>query len=168
MPSITSYTAQIPSNLGYFKGDTAGVGSTAFYYPLQSSFNFAVGTPAGCTGVNGSAIYFDSYASVRTWLTSTATRTLIVDSDYYRDMGKNYTIYVQQEKTTGGYIYNPVVTLTKAQRYISPGERTGGPTGNPVGAANLQGYNTVYLVTWTANPNTTTGIPVGVTRIGYQ
>lgn len=46
MPSITSYTSETPSSVGYFKDDTAGVGSTAFYYPLQSSFNFAVGSPA--------------------------------------------------------------------------------------------------------------------------
>lgn len=168
MPSITSYTSEIPSSTGYFKGDTAGVSSTAYYYPLQASFNFAVGTPSGCVAVDGTNIYFDTYANVRTWLTSSATKTLIVDSDFFRDMGKTYTIFIQQEKSTGGYYYLPVAKLTKTQKYISPGERTEGPTGNPVGAATLPGYNTVYLVTWTANPSTTAGIPVGVVRVGYQ
>ncbi len=170
MPSITSYTAELPSSTGYFKGDTAGVSSTAYYYPQQSSFNFAVGTPSGCTGVDGTNIYFDSYTSVRSWLQSsgTTTRILIVDSDFFRDMGKTFTIFVQQEKSTGGYIYLPVAKITKAQKNIAPGERTEGPTGNPLGAASLAGYNTVYLVTWTANPSTVSGIPVGVVRVGYQ
>lgn len=163
MPSITSYVSQIPSRIAYFKGDTAGV--SAYYYPYQTTIpNVSVGSPSGVTAVNGTSIYFDTYSSVTSWLGG-ATGIGIVDSDYFRDMGKTYTIYVQQEKSTGGYIYLPVMKLTKAQKYIDPGQVSEGPTGNPIGGTDLQGYDTVYLVTWTANPSS---IPVGVTRIGFD
>lgn len=162
MPSITSYTSQIPSRIAYFKGDSA---VSAYYYPYQTSLtNFSVGSPAGCTGVNGTSVYFNSYSSVTTWIGG-ALGIGISDSDYYRDMGKTYTIYVQQEKSTGGYIYLPVLKLTKAQKYIPPGQTTEGPTGNPIGGPDLQGYDTVYLVTWSADP---ASIPIGVTRIGFD
>jgi hypothetical protein len=160
MPSITSYTSDIPSRVGYFKGNS----SSGDYYPLSSSLTFSVGSPAGVTAVNGTSIYFSSYTDVTTWLTG-AGGISVVNSDYFRDMGKTYTIYVQQEKNTGGYIYLPVLRLTKAQKYISPGESTEGPTGNPVGASDLQGFDTVFLVTWSANP---ASVPVSVTRVGYD
>lgn len=163
MPSITSYTSQIPSRFGYFKGDTA---VSASYYPSQTAFtSISVGSPAGVTAVNGSSIYFNSYTNVTSWL-SGATAVSITDAMIFRDMGKTLTIYVQQEKSTGGYIYNEVLNVTKAQLITTPGQASEGVTGNTsTGAGNTKDYNTVFLVTWSANP---ASIPIGVTRSGFD
>ncbi len=169
MPSITSYVKQTPSSQGYFKGETGG--ATNYYFPEQTSFGFAVGTPTGVQSVSGTNVYFDTYANIRAWIgnSGSATKTLILDTDYFRDMGKEINVYYnQQVAPTKAIVPIHAVTISKAQKIISPGGQTEGVTGDVPTAANLKNYNTTYLVTWSANPDVTTGIPIGVARTGYQ
>ncbi len=169
MPSITSYIKQTPSVVGYFKGETGG--ATNYYFPEQSSFTPVVGTPTGVQAVSGTNVYFDTYANIRAWIgnSGSATKTLIVDTDFFRDMGKEINVYYYQQ-VAPSRVQVPIhaVTISKAQKIISPGNQTEGVTGNLPTGADLKNYNTVYLVTWTANPDVSTGIPVGVARTGFQ
>jgi hypothetical protein len=83
-------------------------------------------------------------------------------------MGKEYNIYYYQEVApTKVNVPIHALTISKAQKIISPGETTEGVVGNIPSGSDLKNYNTTYLVTWTANPDASTGVPVGVARTGY-
>jgi len=170
MPSITSAIKRTPSSQQFFKGETGT--QTVYYFPYQTSLSLATGTyPTGVQSVSGTNIYFDTYANVRAWIgnSGSATKTLILDTDFFRDMGKELNVYYyQQVAPSGTNVPIHAVTLSKAQKIITPGETTEGATGNAIGAATLQGYNTVHVATWSANPDVSTGIPIGVARTGFQ
>lgn len=169
MPSITSSVKQTPASQQYFKGETGG--QTTYYFPYQTSLSLATGTlPTGVQLVSGTNIYFDTYANVRAWIgnSGSATKTAIADTDFFRDMGRELNVfYNQQVAPTRALLPMHAVTLSKVQKIIAPGGTTEGVTGNPIGAADLQGYNTSYVVSWSANPDPTTGIPIGVARTGF-
>ncbi len=169
MPSIATAIKQTPSSQGYFKGETGG--ATNFYFPEQSSFTFARGTPTGVQSVEGTNVYFDTYANIRAFIgnSGSATKTALADTDFFRDMGKEYNLfYYQQVAPSRANVPILACNVSKAQRIIAPGNQTEGVTGNLSTASNAINYNTVYLVTWSANPDVSTGIPVGVARTGYQ
>jgi hypothetical protein len=169
MPSITTTIKQTPSSTGYFLSKDLGGSFTAITHFILDPIQFTVGSH-GVTAVNGTNIYFDTYANVVLFFTDPTSygneSETLANNEYYRDMGKTYHIYVQQEKNTGGYYYNHVLTLSKAQRYEADGQTTEGVVGGST-SANLLYYFSGYLVTWSANP-TTTGVPVGVSRVGFQ
>jgi hypothetical protein len=159
---------QTPSAVAYFKGETGG--ATAYYFPEQTSFGFATGTPTGVQSVSGTNVFFDTYANIVAWIgnSGSATKTALTDSDFFRDMGKEYNIYYYQEVApTKVNVPIHALTISKAQKIISPGETTEGVVGNIPSGSDLKNYNTTYLVTWTANPDASTGVPVGVARTGY-
>ncbi len=169
MPSITTTTKQIPSNSGYFLAKNLGGSFTALAEFIYDPIAFTVGS-FGVVAVNGTSVYFDTYANAVTFLTNPgATGNSgfnLGDNELYRDMGKTYSIYVQQTKSAGGYYYLEVATLTKVQRITTDGQTTEGVVGGPT-AGNLNYYYTGYIVTWSSNP-TTAGVPVSVSRIGFQ
>ena len=162
MTSITSRTSEIPSIVGFFKTD---IGSELTYIkriPDPPGFQLGVGGVKAITGTN---IYFDTYAN--------AILACIPggggnagDGEFYRDMGKTYNIYVLLEVNAKSYAPQHVATLTKVQRYISPGQVSEGVTGTAT-AAN-ENWQCYYFVTWSSNPESATGIPVGLVRTGYQ
>lgn len=169
MPSITSSVKQTPSSQQYFKGETGG--QTVNYFPYQNSFSLATGTlPTGVQTVSGTNVFFDTYANIRAWIgnSGSATKIGIVDTDFFRDMGKELNVYYYQQ-VAPSRVQVPIlaVNLSKVQKIIAPGGTTEGVTGNPIGASDLQGYNTCFVVTWSANPDPTTGIPIGVARTGF-
>jgi hypothetical protein len=169
MPSLTTTTKQIPSNSGYFLAKTLGGSFTAITKFIYEPINFTVGS-YGVVAVNGTNVYFNTYANAVAFLTDPTSygnsSYSLADNELYRDMGKTYNIYVQQTKASGGYYYLEVATLTKVQRLSTDGQFTEGVVGGPT-AGNLKYYYTGYIVTWSANP-TTAGIPVGVSRVGFQ
>lgn len=162
MPSITSYISQIPSVVGYFKTD---IGNDITYVKrIPDPPGFTVGS-GGVTAISGTNVFFNTYANARTALIPAGAGNPS-DGEFYRDMGKTYTIFVQQEKSTGGYIYNKVAEITKLQRYTTGGQISEGVTGAPTTAGN--NWQCFYFVTWSANQEQASGIPVGVVRTGYQ
>lgn len=169
MPSIATTTKQIPSSSGYFLAKNLGGSFTALVDFIYDPINITVGS-FGVVAVNGSSVYFDTYANAVAFITNPSatgnTGFTLGDNELYRDMGKTYTIYVQQTKSSGGYYYLEVATLTKVQRVTTDGQTTEGVVGGPT-ASNRLYYFTGYIVTWSSNP-TLAGIPVGVSRIGFQ
>jgi hypothetical protein len=170
MPSITSTTKQIPSSSAYFLAKDLGGSFTAVTKFIYEPITFTVGQ-YGVVDKNGTNIYFDTYANARLFFTDPTSygnsSYSLADNELYRDMGKSYSIYVQQQKSTGGYYYLHIATLTKVQRLAAEGQQTDGVVGGPT-AANRAYYYTGYVVTWSANTTATAGIPVGVSRIGFQ
>lgn len=169
MPALTTTIKQIPSNTGYFLSKDLGGSFTARVEFIYDPIAFTVGS-FGVVGIEGTNIYFDTYANVVLFFTDPGSygnsSFTLGDNQLYRDMGKTYNIYVRREKATGGYFYDHVLTLTKVQRMDTPGQTTEGVVGGPT-AGNRLFYYTGYITTWSANP-TTAGIPVGVSRIGFQ
>ncbi len=169
MPSITTTIKQTPSSTGYFLAKTLGGSFTAITKFIYDPITFTVGS-YGVVAVKGTNVYFDTYANAVLFFTDPSSygnsSYSLADNELYRDMGKTYNIYVQQTKSTGGYYYDHVLTLTKAQRLTTDGQTTDGVVGGPT-AGNRLYYYTGYIVTWSANP-TIAGIPVGVSRVGFQ
>lgn len=167
MSSLIKTTKQIPGNGSYFLSKDLGGSFTALVEFIYEPITFTVGS-FGVVAVNGGSVYFDTYANVVTFLTNPAgagnTSVTLGDNQLYRDMGKSINIYTQQTKSSGGYYYLPVATLTKVQRLSTDGQTTDGVVGGPT-ATNLLKYFTGYIVTWSSNP-TINGVPVGVSRIG--
>lgn len=179
MTSLARAPAQIPSLYGYFRGDnpTADLFTKFIFAPIK----FTVGT-GGVIAIQGSNIYFSSFTAVKDFLGDPVTygnnSIAIDDGQLFRDMGKTYTLYVQTN-INNAYANNlkssvHVVTLTKVQKYLSPGQVSEGVTGaitstaSPPGAASA--YYTGYVVSWSANPSSYTdgGVPVSVVRTGYE
>ena len=153
MPSITSYVKQTPSSQGYFKGD---VGGGTAKYTTQANFTFVPGT-AGVQVVDGTNVYFDTYTNIRSFFGNSGSGTSITDTMFFRDMGKEWNIYYyQQVAPTRVNVPIHALTISKAVRTAAPGENYEGDV-----------QNIVYLVTWTANHDATSGVPVGVTRTGF-
>lgn len=169
MSSLIKTTKQIPGATSYFLAKTLGGSFTAITKFIYEPITFTVGS-YGVVMIQGTNIYFDTYANAVLFLTDPNSygnsSYNLSDNELYRDMGKTYNIYTQQTKSTGGYYYLHVATLTKVQRLTTDGQTTDGVVGGPT-AANLQKYYTGYVVTWSANP-TTGGVPVGVSRVGSQ
>jgi hypothetical protein len=169
MPSLNTSIKQTPSSTGYFLAKALGGSFTARVEFIYDPIAFTVGS-FGVVGISGTNVYFDTYANVVSFFTDPGsngnTSFNLGDNELYRDMGKTYNIYVQQTKSTGGYYYDHVLTLSKAQRFTTDGQTTDGVVGGPT-AGNRLYYFTGYIVTWSANP-TVTGIPVGVSRVGFQ
>jgi hypothetical protein len=170
MPALTTTIKQIPSNSGYFLAKTLGGSFTAITKFIYDPITFTVGS-FGVVGIDGTNVYFDTYANADLFLTDPSSygnsSYSIADNELYRDMGKTYNIYVQQTKSTGGYYYDHIATLTKVQRLSTDGQTTEGVVSAPSVSVNLKYYFTGYVVTWSAN-STTAGIPVGVSRIGFN
>lgn len=169
MPALTTTIKQIPSDSSYFLAKTLGGSFTTITKFIYEPITFTVGS-FGVVGIEGSNIYFDTYANAVDFFTDPTsngnTSYSLADNELYRDMGKTYNIYVQQTKSTGGYFYDHIATLTKVQRLAADGQATDGVVGGPL-ASNLRYYYTGYIVTWSAN-TTISGIPVGVSRIGFN
>lgn len=167
MSSLIKVTKQIPGNGSYFLSKDLGGSFTALVEFIYDPINFTVGS-FGVVGIEGGNVYFDTYANVVTFLTNPSgagnSGFTLGDNQLYRDMGKTINIFTQQTKSSGGYYYLPVATLTKVQRGSTDGQTTDGVVGGPT-AANLLKYYTGYIVTSSANP-TLSGVPVGVSRIG--
>lgn len=161
MSSVTSRTSQIPSIIGYFKTD---IGNDLTYVRrIPDPPGFKIGT-GGVVAIDGGNVYFDTYANAQTALIP-STAGIPSDGEFYRDMGKEYTIFVMTQKASG-LVPQHVATITKLQRYTTPGQNSEGVTGTATAASeNWQCY---YFVTWSANGESVTGIPVGVVRTGYQ
>lgn len=169
MSSLLKTPKQIAARTGYFLAKALGSPLTALVEFIYDPIQFTIGS-FGVVGIEGSNIYFDTYANAVTFLTNPAATGNsgfnLADNELYKDMGKSYNIYVQQTKPTGGYYYLQVATLTKVQRMTTDGQTTEGVVGGPT-AGNRLYYFTGYIVTWSANP-TATGVPVGVSRVGFQ
>jgi hypothetical protein len=169
MSSLLKELKQIPSNNGYFLAKDLGGSFTAITKFIYDPITFTVGS-YGVVMIQGTNVYFDTYANADAFLTDPTSygnqSYSLSDNELYRDMGKTYSIYVQKTKPTGGYYYDHVATLTKVQRFSTDGQTTDGVVGGPI-ASNRQYYYTGYVVTWSANP-TVSGVPVGVSRIGFQ
>lgn len=171
MPSILTSTKQIPSDGAYFLAKDMAGGFTATTKFIYEPIKFTVGS-YGVVMVQGTNVYFDTYANARSAITDPDTTgnvgTSLSDNELYRDMGKSISIYTQETKSTGGYYYLHVATLTKVQLGFTDGQQTEGVVGGPASAPlNRPYYYTGYVVTWSSNP-TTSGIPVGVSRVGFQ
>lgn len=184
MTSLVRAPAQIPSLYGYFRVDNplTDLSSNFIVDPIK----FTVGT-GGVVLIQGTNIFFDSYQSVVSFLGNPTaynnSKTTLADGDLLRDMGKTYTFYVQTN-VNNEYVNNlktsiHVVTLTKVQKYLSPGEVSEGVTGKVISTAippaSGSAYQTGYVVTWTANPSqynganlANSGVPVNVVRTGYE
>ena len=169
MSSLLKTTKQIPGATSYFLAKTLGGSFTAITKFIYEPITFTVGS-YGVVGIEGTNIYFDTYANATALLTDPSSygnsSFSLADNELYRDMGKTYNIYTQQTKSSGGYYYLPVATLTKVQRLSTDGQTTDGVVGGPT-ATNLLKYYTGYIVTWSSNP-TINGVPVGVSRVGSQ
>ena len=161
MSSVTSQVSQIPSIVGYFKTDIGNDLTYVRRIPSPPGFRVGVG---GVQAIQGTNVFFNTYANAQTALIPSSAG-IPGDGEFYRDMGKEYNIYVN---TAIGNRILPqhVATITKLQRYIAPGQISEGVTGTATAASeNWQCY---YFVTWSANGESTNGIPVGVVRTGYQ
>lgn len=166
MSSVIAGISQVPARVGYFRANVItgeGVVTQLFFYePL--SFTSAT----GYLSTSGNIVFFNSWANAQAALTggTTPPGTTLVDRQFLRDMGKSIHIEVYNAGTRASV---RVATLTKVQKYDSPGQNTEGVVGNPLStpAAATKGYNTGYVVTWSANPDSTTGVPVSVGRVGY-
>lgn len=164
MSSVLASPAQVPSRIGYFRASVLSGEGVVSQLILNEPLSFASAT--GYLASLGNVVQFNTYANAKAALTggTTPQGTTLVTGEFLRDMGK--TIHI--EVVTNG-ISQRVASLTKAQKYLNTGQATEGVTGTPLTtpAASGKGYFTGYVVTWSANPDSTNGVPVAVTRVGY-
>jgi hypothetical protein len=162
MSSVLAAPQQIPSRVGYFK--VSGVADAGANY---SRFIYNAPNFSGATGFVkqvGNEVFFNSYANA---VTAVGTNTglssaALVDGQILRDMGKTYTILVD------GTVPLRVAVITKVAKYGVNGEDSEGVIGNSNTTAGAgANYNTGYVVSWTANPTASSGIPCLVSRTGY-
>lgn len=164
MSSVFASPAQVPARVGYFRANVLAGEGVVSQLILNEPLSFASAT--GFVANLGNIVQFNTYANAQTALTggTTPNGTSLTTGDFLRDMGK--TIHI--EVVTNG-ISQRVASLTKAQKYGNNGETTEGALGTPLStpAAGGKGYSTGYVVTWSANPDSLSGVPVAVTRVGY-
>jgi hypothetical protein len=163
MTSVLAGISQVPARVGYFRANpTSGEGVVA-QLMFNELLDFSAAT--GFVSKNGNIVTFNTYANAQAALTdgTTPNGTALVAGQFFRDMGKSIHI----EVPTNG-IPVRVATLTKVQKYLD-GQATEGVTGvatlSPAASGN--GYFTGYVVTYSANPSDTVGVPVSVSRVGY-
>lgn len=163
MSSALASPAQIPTRVGYFKAEYTG-----YEYFINEPIDFKTAT--GYLSSVGNIVFFNTYANARSALVGGVNPpgTALTTGAFLRDMGKTIHIEVYN---SANRVSQRVATLTKVQEYVKPGQTTEGVTGLPLSAPAVastpKGYRTGYVVTWTANPDASTGVPVGVTRTGY-
>lgn len=167
MSSVTASISQVPARVGYFRVNKV-VASEATQVELFLYEPIDFTTATGYLSTSGNIVFFNTYTNARNALTggTTPPGTALTEREFLRDMGKSIHIEVFNAGTRGSL---RVATLTKVQKYTNPGQNTEGVVGNPLStpAAATKGYNTGYVVSWSANPSSTTGVPVAVGRIGY-
>lgn len=155
MSSVLASPQQIASRTGYLLCQ-ANTGSAAKFNP-DAPWTFTVGT-GGVVAVNGTNVVFDTYANARTALNSSVTA--LAAGDFFRDLGKTYSFYVQN--TTPGMGPQVVAKFTKVAKMGAGGQTTEGVSG----LTNTT-YGVGWVCTWSANPTTAgSGVAVAVTRVG--
>ena len=179
MSSLVRTPAQIPAIYGYFRGENPDVDLYTKF--ILAPIKFTVGSD-GVNAIQGTNVYFNTYNDVVQFLGDPVghgnNSIAISNGEFFRDMGKTYTLYVKQY-VNNAYVNNlnayiHVVTLTKVQKYLKTGEVSEGVTGTPISTANPpaagSAYETGYVVTWSSNPSTylNGGVPVSVVRTGYE
>lgn len=156
MTSVLASPSQVASRTGYFLCQ-ANTGSAADFVP-DAPWTFTVGT-GGVVSVNGSVVVFDTYANARTALNSATNSVALAAGDFFRDLGKTYSFYVQN--TTQGMGPQPVAKFTKVNKLGAGGQTTDGVAG----LTNTT-YGVGWVCTWSANPTSASGVAVAVTRVG--
>jgi hypothetical protein len=154
MSSVLASPAQVPSSTGYF---LCQANATSADFVPDAPWTFTVGT-GGVVSVVGSVVTFDTYANARTALNSATNSSSLAAGDFFRDLGKTYSFYVQNT-TLGGA--QPVAKFTKVARGGTGGQVTDGVSG----LTNTT-YGVGWVCTWSANPTSASGIGVAVTRVG--
>lgn len=158
MSSVLASPQQVASRTGYLLCQ-ANTGSAADFVP-DAPWTFTVGT-GGVVAVNGTNVVFDTYANARTALNSATNSVALAAGDFFRDMGKTYSFYVQN--TTAGMGPQVVAKFTKVARIAQGGQVTEGVSG-----LNNTTYGVGWVCTWSANAASATGVAVAVTRVGFD
>ena len=155
MSSVLASPQQIASRTGYF---LCQANATSADFVPDAPWTFTVGT-GGVVSVNGSTVVFDTYANTRTALNSATNSVALAAGDFFRDMGKTYSFYVNN--TTAGMGPQLVAKFTKVAKLGAGGQTTEGVSG-----LNNTTYGVGWVCTWSANPTNASGIGVAVTRVG--
>jgi hypothetical protein len=158
MSSVLASPQQVSSRTGYLLCQ-ANTGSAADFVP-DAPWTFTVGT-GGVVSVNGSNVVFDTYANARTALNSATNSVALAAGDFFRDMGKTYSFFVQN--TTAGMGPQLVAKFTKVAKLGQGGQVTEGVSG----LTNTT-YGVGWVCTWSANPTSAAGVAVAVTRVGFD
>ncbi len=164
MSSVLAAPQQIPSRVAYFKVSGVATAGANFCRFIYNNPNFSGAT--GFVSQNGNEVFFNTTANAVAAIASNSglSSAALSDGAFLRDMGKSYTIFAP----TGNNANYRVAVITKVALFGPNGENSEGVIGRSLttaGAAN--NYNTGYVVTWTANPTASTGVPIVVSRTGY-